>query len=382
MCIHDAMARQVVKYEDIAESSRNGHAQTMNGSTGTSVKSTNGKQPHWTEDGKPISASAARRYRRVLQLLATGDIVDAELLLTKMETAYRNVEVKEALAWAKRKADAVSVVDENFNGEEVSSDSGNSADEIGGDGDEEVYEEEDDELHEDMALPDPTGINIIPAQPRNTSARDDAWDDSALIDAWDAALEEYNYFDAQRSASQRKRSLDEAADGQATAKRSRTDDGAELATPFVPKKHSTLWHAAPTTRKSNDESTTNVELAKHKAKALSLLDQVDQSEDTPATPTTTTTTTKRVIKGVRPPSSHISGNPAWLSACAVVSKTPNEIGEGVSPTAHASEHMGITDPNPSSSSTSHGQDDVLQNLAMAWYYAGYYQAMALSQMQK
>ena len=87
-----------------------------------------------------------------------------------------------------------------------------------------------------------------------------------------------------------------------------------------------------------------------------------------------------------PPSASLSGSAAWHAACATVSKTPNIIA-GVS-NADGSSAAGpsgaLAPPSPAlPRPPSDGPDvETLQNLANAWYYAGYYQAMATRAAQQ
>ncbi|PWN41922.1 hypothetical protein IE81DRAFT_330613 [Ceraceosorus guamensis] len=107
---------------------------------------------------------------------------------------------------------------------------------------------------------------------------------------------------------------------------------------------------------------------------------------------------KRKIKGTIPPSAPLSGRPAWLAACATVSSTPNCVagvecgGPKTSSTATATAQGGeqnlsaradaSASGHAAPTSTAQGYDpELLQSLAHAWYYAGYYQGIAMAKHQ-
>lgn len=393
------MARRMVTYDDIAPPEQrnmplaSSSSGSVNGGTPTSLNGT-GKQPHWTPDGRPISASAARKHRKVLQLLGAGQLATAEGMLAGMGPAKNSVEMQEAWAWATRKAKGAETGADT--GEEGGSKENGGA-KVVGDDDGYALEADEDPEGEEAEVAWKPGAAIDWQGAIQQTARADAkqlshaeiWDDSALIDAWDAAMEEYKLFDAQRSALQKKvhaqHTEQASSNGQSngSTKRDRAEVSEEREAASRPAKRSALWHDAPAVGSQaalEAKVTATKEAAAHselleerKRQARALLAQMSgpgEEEDAQRVPVSETTS-----KCVVPPSSSVSDNPAWQSACAVVADTPNMIGLHT-PGRHDGTHdHATTESGPTDAQAAH--EEVLQNLAMAWYYAGYYQAMAM-----
>jgi hypothetical protein len=334
--------------------------------TTTAPASSSGKGTGWTDEGKPLTASSARKMRKVLTLIESGKIDDAETELSKLGTAKKNFEIQKALAIAKKRKRAIENGDQE-NGEEMY--------DYEDEGSQQDWQEEDVEMEGD-------GFDWqggMEAGRQLTHA--EIWDDSALIDAWNAAEEEYKIFHARRSA-------------QETVTGNTGENGNHVLAVTEgesSKKRSALWYdspakgskaaiAAKNALQTQAKDQRELELRKKRAKVL--LAQVagdddeeeeavgvpeeDKEEPLPVKPK------QKRLKGTTPPSSSISGNLAWHSACATVSKTPNAIGN-VERAKETTPLSTSSDPTPSAMPEG---DDIFQNLAMAWYYAGYYQAMA------
>ncbi|MCO5565654.1 hypothetical protein L7F22_019328 [Adiantum nelumboides] len=376
------MARRVVTYDDINLSSA-GNATSItlspqaSSSTHPSVNSpTNGKtRDHWTEEGRPITASAARKFRKVLKLLGGGKIQEAKNMLKQLGPAQKSTEIQEALAWAIKKS-------QNSQGE--SSDQPTNiqlpkTNESTATESSQQFEEEEDDVNlvgTSIAWQD---IN----QPSNRKkgagkgkslTHAEIWDDSALIDAWDAAMEEYKQFDEMRKAHQNKK------DG----KRAR-EEGEVTGDAITPaSKRSSLWHDSPDVgSEAAQQAKEAAEMAKEtekellirkKREAKELLSQIMPEEED-----------SEFEKNETLLSKDLPGNEAWKAACEVVSKTPNTISGSTNQTNDQAFSNGATAANAETSQSATqtmSQEDVLQNMAMSWYYAGYYHAMAVQMTQQ
>jgi hypothetical protein len=365
-------SRKVIDYADLwNEASTSSVAASHQNGNGAHMKqksSPNKANNGWSADGVPQTASSARKLRKILTKIELGDLESAESELEKMGPAKNNYEVQRALAIAKTGGASNGFGDDEEDAED--------------------YDEDEEGLEMDSGMID-EGFNWQGAMNSNGTAAGrqlthaEIWDDSALVDAWNAAEEEYKLFHAQRSAH-------EQAKQEISAKRSIVDEIDQ----GPPKKRSALWHDSPAkgssvalAAKAAQEKTDrlSVELAERKKQAKALLARVAAEEDSQndaghepmstsiSTIQTTAISAKKKLKGTTPPSSSISGNLAWHSACATVSRTPNAIGAEMeatfSPTVQPAANATTTPATEN--------EDVFQNLAMAWYYAGYYQAMAM-----
>lgn len=328
----------------------------------------------WSADGTPQSASSTRKVRRILTLLDAGNITQAENELAKMGAGKNNFEIQRALVMAKT---GKGTVYSNGNGHFDAS-----YDEDEDNGREDDYEDDgmaydyENEEHEDFGELDwQGGLNGSGKQ----LSHEEIWDDSALIDAWNAAEEEYKIFHTKRSAHEKE----------------------ALHNGDIPKNRSALWYDSPAKGSpaaiaaekaaKEEQKRAQLELEARKKQARALLEQVagpapiveevKTANGTPEKP-------KR-LKGTTPPSSSISGNLAWHSACATVSRTANEIGAQTSSlpengsvphhTRNGREETSTTTTSTSDTAARTAQgEEIFQNLAMSWYYAGYYQAMAMS----
>lgn len=381
------MARRMVQYEDVAPS-------LVDTSTLNPLKSGTELRQHWTNEGKPMSASAARKYRRVMTLLAAGNVDDAEALLLRMGPAKDSVEIKEALLWAKKKKssfeDATAQKDDSDVVQEENSKACDDADEFSEDA-QTTEEYHGQSFDPPSYIPAGTSFNFHGAFDDGSGrhlTHAEIWDDSALIDAWDAAMEEYKDFDQRRKNS----------------------------TPSANRKgKSALWYSSPGAGSSaareakasaHEEQKQLEELEARKKHARGLLEKIpkeplceQQLSVAVQSEQSLPSRKRKKVKGVVPPSSSIPGNAAWHSACAIVSQTPNQVGEqsvqslpNLLPSldnAHQHQSAFDSDKNNQSQSgatsshdTNTPPEDVLQNLAMSWYYAGYYQAMAAAMYQR
>lgn len=361
-------SRRVVNYEELwdeASTSSAAPRDKRSGGQPSPLARSNG----WSKDGSPNTASSARRLRKILNLLHAGNIELAEAELEKTGSAKNNYEIQRALAQAKkRRAEGGPLGDEG----------GVDA----GEGDEEGAQDEDtDMVGNDFNWQGAMNGNQSDSSRQLTHA--EIWDDSALVDAWTAAEEEYKLFHARRSAQEKAKEAGQPG-------KSATDR---------PAKRSALWHDSPAKGSpaavaakaavEQQQTANRRELEESKRRARSLLAQVageDESVVVAGAPEQAVDGDdgqgkRKKKKGTTPPSSSISGNLAWHSACATVSRTPNTVG----PIGSGSDGPGMpTTPafveavTPASQQPTVGQDgqDIFQNLAMAWYYAGYYQAMA------
>lgn len=339
------------------------HAKQKTSPSSSAAKANNG----WTADGIPQTASTARKLRKILTLIEAGEIGVAESELSKVGPAKNNYEVQRALALAK-----TGRLGEELDDEEEGYDE---------------YDEEDD--GQDDVVPELSGEGFDWQGAMSSNGKEtgrqlthaEIWDDSALVDAWNAAEEEYKLFHAQRTAiekdGQQRQNLGKRAAG----------DGDDAG---PPKKRSALWHDSPAkgspvavAAKSAQEERDKItaELVERKRQAKALLARVAEGEapvqgireERDAAAAVTAPARQKKLKGTTPPSSSISGNPAWHSACATVSRTPNAIGKEVETNrAPPAEHPASVSSAPQATEG----DDIFQNLAMAWYYAGYYQALA------
>ncbi|UZJ52448.1 hypothetical protein CBS101457_001768 [Exobasidium rhododendri] len=379
-------SRKVLDYSDLSKEASTSTLQLEGRKDVTKPKgqdassSSSSKVVSWSEDGTPRTASSARKLRKVLNMISTGKIEAVEKELDTMEMARNNLEIQTALTLAKtRRAEGTSQDrDKGIVAEEVIE---YGADWDGeGECDTDMVENSFDwqgNMHDDGKE---GGRQLTHAE---------IWDDSALVDAWNAAEEEYQLFHARRSAQENGNK--------------RKGQAAEAARP--PQKRSALWHespdkGSPAARAAKaaleDESRNRKELERRKKEAKALLarlagdeqnkpnDDNDQEsimvEEHPSNYEREKPSEKRP-KGTTPPSSGLSGNLAWHSACATVSKTPNAIGrvkEDTSTSTEKTTHIPTAAPYEASLPTSDEGQEIFQNLAMAWYYAGYYQAMATS----
>lgn len=384
----------MIAYNDIALHST-GNAtstaispQASSSSTHPLVSSpTNAKtRDHWTEDGRPITASAARKYRKVLQLLGSGKIEDAKEMLKRTGNAEKSTEIQEALAWAiKKRQNSQSETTTQPNVQQPKTNG------ISSNKDTEQLEEEEEDIDTNLVgtsiawqgISQPTNGKKGSGKEKSLSHAE-IWDDSALINAWDAAMEEYKQFDEMRKAHQNKKN----------GKRARQEGDADAITPAS--KRSSLWHDSPNVgSEAAQQAKEAAELAKEteqellmrkKQEAKELLAQIipeEEAEDPTGEDLTGDYDT--------PPSKDVPGNEAWKKACEIVSNTPNRIAGATDQIPQTNDQAfsnGATAANTETSqsrnttSQTMSQEDVLQNLAMSWYYAGYYQAMAVQMTQQ
>jgi hypothetical protein len=370
-----ADSRRVIDYSELwnaASTSSIAKSPQQNGSSHAKQKtfpsSTAKANMGWTADGIPQTASTARKLRKILTLIEAGDIESAESELSKLGPAKNNYEVQRALALAKTGGPS------NDLGEE-----------------DEEYDEYDEEDEGDGINTEMNGAGFDWQGAMGSSGKDtgrqlthaEIWDDSALVDAWNAAEEEYKLFHAQRTVHEK--------DGQQQQNGAKRGSG-EGNDAGPPKKRSALWHDSPAkgslvalAAKSAQEEKDRIsaELAVRKKEAKALLAKVagdkapDEGQDQEGTAAASFrgSTAGKKLKGTTPPSSSISGNLAWHSACATVSRTPNAIGKEKEAIMTPIAQQPASIPSATPTTTIEGQD-IFQNLAMAWYYAGYYQAMA------
>jgi hypothetical protein len=377
-------SRRVLDYSDIStETSISAHPQNAKKSgakqnkqnTSSSSNPSSSKPVAWSPDGTPQTASSARKLRKILNLLSLGQIGDAEKELSTMEMAKNNFEIQRALVIAKKKR-----------AEGVSQDAAEKEGENGNDleCDEESCMELGDTTFDWQGSMEESGV-----EGGRQLTHAEIWDDSALVDAWKAAEEEYVLFHAQRSLHESSRK-----------RHSELSEAEQL-----PRKKSALWHESPekgspaaiaakAALEDEGRKIKELEDRKRQAKALlarvagdkqqAKLDDVEIQASTPMTaapsgPETDKSKLKR-FKGTTPPSSALSGNLAWHSACATVSRTPNAIGRTAEEATQAPklDLSNSASVNEAALPTSSEGEEIFQNLAMAWYYAGYYQAMASS----
>ena len=183
------------------------------------------------------------------------------------------------------------------------------------------------------------------------------WDDSALVDAWEAAQQEYEIYHSRRAAA--------AAAAGSSAKG----------------KSSSLWNeaadvnseAALTAEKQAAEAN-RAALAARKAASLASKGKLKE---------------KHNMAGDAP--SPLIDAPSYAKATAIVSETPNfqhwipvgEPGAPASGSASAGPNPGAAARAAAASAASTGilpgmaggNDEMLQNVIMAWYWAGYYTAV-------
>ncbi|PWN33893.1 uncharacterized protein FA14DRAFT_191005 [Meira miltonrushii] len=381
------MARRVVAYDDIALQSAGNVTLPPQPSSSSSTlpkasSPTNGKtRDHWTEEGRPITASAARKYRKVLQLLGSGKIEDAKDMLKRTGTAEKSTEIQEALAWATKKR-------QGSQGETSAQPNGHIPKTNGavavGDGPQLEEDEEDGNTSLVGTSISWQGTNQPSSGKGKSLSHAEIWDDSALIDAWDAAMDEYKQFDEMRKAHQNKKN----------GKRIREEGDIDANTPAS--KRSSLWHDSPDVgSETAQQAKQAAEIAKEtekellirkKREAKELLAQImpeEEEEDFEGA----------VLSGEydTPPSKDVPGNEAWKEACEIVSNTPNRIAGSTDQIPQTYDQAFSNGATAATSSTAQGrntttqtmsQEDVLQNLAMSWYYAGYYQAMAVQMTQQ
>lgn len=362
-------SRRVVDYTELWEDSASTSVATK--STLNGKKAQNGnrrpKSSGWSQDGKPQTASSARRLRKILNMIEGEDLQKAEIELSKMGSAKNNFDIQRALVMAKTGKKTNGTL-----GQQEDDDEGEEEEEYD---DGEFYEDENDQ-DEDESM-EQASFDWQGGMKKAKKSNDgrqlthaEIWDDSALVDAWNAAEEEYKLFHAQRSAHQQSV---QHQNGEKRAAEQYTEENG------LPKKRSALWYDSPAKgseiaanakaaqQKQLDD---NAELEERKRQARALLARV--AGDTLEEQANGQSKGKK-LKGITPPSSSVSGNLAWHSACATVSKTSNAIGAVAEETA-----VSIVDSPETQSPTSIAfeGEEIFQNLAMAWYYAGYYQAMA------
>lgn len=265
----------------------------------------------------------------------------------------------------------------------------------------------------------------------------EVWDDSSLVNAWDAAQAEYVQFHAKR-----KRAMDQLNGG--------------LETHTVPNgngkgSQSALWYEAPTPGSKAAEEAQNISEGNKRAKELqdwrakqrnresrqsapTATNGADDSQShAGASQAHTSTSTQQKGQGAAtgtkqpsyhpdgtrkiPPSIGLPGNRAWTEACATVAATRNHIGAeavvaaktavadntnatastaanetpsiaGVSGhTTSASSQPTAAAPTPpaaaipAANGAQSSSNDHFQSVCMSWYYAGYYTALWQAQQQ-
>lgn len=372
-------SRKVVSYSDLdmaalASASTSSLAPSA---SSLAASSASGKRPNWDSSGQALTASASRKLRKLLSLARGGNVEQVESMLkndASVAGARVNEELKEAMRDARRAMRGEDEEEEeDEEGDEEEEDENDDFDQVNG-GHKEVDEEMDDGGAVDSF--DWQGIN---GGSENDGGRAlthrEIWDDDALKNAWDAAVEEYEIFHRRRQ---------EAHEQQEVSQKKR-------------KRESALWYESPAPgskaaleakTKQADEAR---ELARRKQEAKKLVRNLAANEATPPSSKSNLSV---------PPSRHLASNSsAWKRACAMVAQTPNRIGPSHTsavPTPAPSTTTTTTtttrqaDPVATFSSTdaqaaaapsaappsAMSKEDTLQNLAMAWYYAGYYQAQA------
>ncbi|PWN89584.1 hypothetical protein FA10DRAFT_268115 [Acaromyces ingoldii] len=369
-------SRKVVSYSDLDMAAAASASTSSLAPSAPSLvaSSASGKRPNWDSSGQALTASASRKLRKLLSLARGGNVEQVESMLkndASVAGARVNEELKEAMREARR---AMRGEDEE---EEEEEEEGDEKEEYENDDFDEVnggHGEVDEEMDEGGAIDsfDWQGIN---GGSENGSGRAlthrEIWDDDALKNAWDAAVEEYEIFHRRRQ---------EAHEQQEVSQKKR-------------KRESALWYDSPAPgskaaleakTKQADEAR---ELARRKQEAKKLVRDLAANEATPPLSKSNLSV---------PPSRHLASNSsAWKRACAMVAQTPNRIGPShTSAVPSAAPSMAtatrLADPvatfasadaqaaaAPSTSTPSAmSKEDTLQNLAMAWYYAGYYQAQA------
>ncbi|KDN50384.1 hypothetical protein K437DRAFT_261940 [Tilletiaria anomala UBC 951] len=211
----------------------------------------------------------------------------------------------------------------------------------------------------------------------------EVWDDSALVDAWDAAQQEYEMYHSRRKAAL-------AAQAAAAAGGPGRAGGAG--------KLSALWH------ESADPDSAVAKEAERAAEIAhqQLLDAAKLKR--------TAAKTKQKEEANAEAQKHLmtEDDPVWQNACSVVERTPNfqhwtPIGESHHTSQRHHPHPYHPAPSPTqplhapfltsmpfgpgaadaaaASVRPHPQsrEDLLQNVIMAWYWAGYYTAVYSSQ---
>lgn len=159
----------------------------------------------------------------------------------------------------------------------------------------------------------------------NALASQEIWDDQFLLDAWNAAEEEYAVFHQQRS---------EAIDA------------------FLAQNKQARWYSLPT------------------AAVQDAAAQAERDDSTTHAPIPTDNATTPA------PDTPLGATRGWLEAQRIVAATPNQIGGA--PAARAQTDAAPPHPAALPSLTlpaSMPASETLQNLMMAWYYTGYYSAL-------
>lgn len=196
------------------------------------------------------------------------------------------------------------------------------------------------------------------------------WDDSSLISAWDAAVEEYQEFHNRRSKAKK---VESALWNDSPAKDSSGNAQAI--------ENLKSWKIGLVKEKKLKEARDyGIEKGKE-VSSLKVQDQSNQNLSSKIGDASTYEITPSLQKSV-------DGNKAWKEACALISKNsvsnPIRIGSYLVPTPASTSQQSTNLQTSSNLNASHNVsnppvppiplvgDQNMQNMIMAWYYAGYY----------